>query len=125
MRRFAAQISLKQTLAAVLFVAVAFGFMRHALNAWGPGEVVTLAVLVLVGGSVLSQVGRGRPFWRGFAMVGWAYLAVSFVSSLSEHLPTVWLLDRLHTGIYGIAPSPTHEDFGQSAQAMRRHQEAF
>jgi hypothetical protein len=76
-------------LALVLFLAVAFAALREATDLWDSG-VFTLTSAVLVVGVLLSfhRTGKGRAFWLGFALFGWAYLVASLVPPVESRLLT-------------------------------------
>jgi hypothetical protein len=94
-------------MALVCLLGIALAILRHALRYWGPSEVTNFAVTILVATNVLawSQSARWQRFWVGFGLFGWAYLMASWGSS--EHLPTTWLLDRLHDRMHAMSEAPT------------------
>lgn len=71
--------SLAGLLGAVAFVAVGCAALRYASDWWASG-VLTLAVGLLLGGTLalFLRPGRPRAFWAGFALFGWAYLLLCF-----------------------------------------------
>ncbi len=98
MRPLRVRFTVRRIMALTGLLAVGLAFLRHAATHWGPGEVTTLALTVLLATNVLAwfQGARWQVFWVGFGLCGWAFLMFSLNSSLSEHLPTTWLLDDLH-----------------------------
>lgn len=123
------------TLLALLCVVMAI--VSRALKRWGPGEITTLAVIILVATNILAwfQSARWQVFWVGFGLFGWAYLSISLGTSAAEYLPTTALIDGLHDQWYGTrdafsdqwvgnpsVPAFYAEDFEASpAGAAHRH----
>jgi hypothetical protein len=110
MRPLSGQFRLRGLLVLVGLLAVALAVLRHALRHWGPGEVTTIALTLLVATNVLAwfQGPRWQTFWVGFGLVGVAYLLIALSSSTGEYLPTTWLLDDLHDRLF---PAPALSTF--------------
>jgi hypothetical protein len=91
-------------LAIVLFLAIGFAALREATDLWDSG-VFTLTSVVLLVGVMLSvhRTGKGRAFWLGFALFGWAYLVASLIPSVESRLLTTKGLTYLNSKIPGRA----------------------
>ena len=79
---------------AVLVVALGLAALRNATEIWaGATFLLTCAVLTLAIVGVVCRDRSERPWWIGFALFGWGYLALAFWSS--HELPTTALLNWL------------------------------
>jgi hypothetical protein len=83
------RITIANLLGVVAFVAVAFAALRGPTDAWD-ATLLGLTLLVLITSVLLAvrRSGDRKSFWQGFALFGWAYLALSLVSPVATRLPT-------------------------------------
>jgi hypothetical protein len=87
------RFSIASLLGVVVFVAVALAALRAASPAWDAGLLgVTIAALLVAVLLAVHRDGRRRASWVGFALFGWAYLAIVFVAGTEPRLPTTKLL---------------------------------
>ena len=84
------RFTVRWIMAFVSFLALGLAAMRDPITHWGPREVTTLALSVLLATNILAwfQRARWQVFWIGFGLSGWTYLTLSLGSPLAEHLPT-------------------------------------
>lgn len=63
----------------VLVAAVGFGGLKAANPQWaGVCFSLTAATLILAILNAIHAQGKDRAYWAGFAIAGWAYLAIAF-----------------------------------------------
>jgi hypothetical protein len=94
----------------VLVAALGFGGLKAATEYWASG-CFTLMAIVLVA-AILNAVqgrGKGRAYWSGFAVSGWIYFVLVFVSfgnsvSVYPLLPVV-LFEKLEPLIHPELPA--------------------
>jgi hypothetical protein len=99
-------------LAIVLFAAVGLAGRKEPTELWD-GAVFGLTLVMLLA-SVLQAVHAGgsrRAYWLGFALFGWAYVALCQVPAIEARLPTTHGLSRLDGLLPGrstvaTAPAP-------------------
>ena len=86
----------------VVFLAVGLAALRGATEGWDSG-VFGLTLLVLLGSVLLAahRDGPRRAYWLGFALFGWAYLALLEVPSIAPRLPTTHALAYLDSFVPG------------------------
>ena len=118
-------------LGVILVLGVGFAALKEASDLWDSGVfTLTIGVLLL---SILLAVNRTdsrRSFWIGFALFGWAYLALSLVPSIESRLMTTKALGYLrsklserslkintvqHTGSWSLAPLSQIQNPGNNA----------
>ncbi len=100
----------------VLLAGVAFvmGLARYVVDNWQDESVVTIVAVLLtvVGLSCLVPVPRGRSFRAGFAIAGWAYLGLAFLSPVANDLPTGrvirWVWEHTEAGRRPSTLSASH-----------------
>ncbi len=87
-----------------LSAAVLAGLRRPSWFAANVLFTAALAVQFAALVAVLNVRGPSRPFWKGFAVCGWGYLALSvgpFVGPvMSPHLATTAFLDLIYESFY-------------------------
>src|SRR4051794_19981172 len=83
------RITIASLLGIVAFVGVAIAALREPTDAWD-ATLLGLTVLVLLASALLAvhRRGGGGAFWRGFALLGWAYLVASLAPPVEIRLPT-------------------------------------
>jgi hypothetical protein len=87
------RFSIASLLGVVVFVAVALAALRAASPAWDAGLLgVTIAALLVAVLLAVHRAGRRRAYWVGFALFGWAYLALVYLGGVEPRLPTTKLL---------------------------------
>jgi hypothetical protein len=93
-------------------MALLLAILRHAIEHWGRGELLTLTIGSLLLATIPMAIygpSLRRAFWDGFALFGWLYLIVTVGpcpwNSLPEAppLPTTRLFETLYPRIY---PNP-------------------
>ncbi len=96
------RFSIASLLLVVLFAAIGFAALRESSDLWESGVFsLTLAALLV---PILLAVHRSesrRAFWLGFAVFGWAYLALSLVPSIESRLLTTKVLTYLDSKVPG------------------------
>jgi hypothetical protein len=91
----------------VVVVAVGVAALRYASELWA--GILLLLTLGVLGASVLAfheREGARRAWWRGFALFGWGYVALTMgpwaTGAIAPRLPTTMGLDvlyaRMHPG---------------------------
>jgi hypothetical protein len=73
------RLSIAGLMALILFLAASFAALRGASNTWASIIFMTALAMLLL--AILGAIyGRGpaRVAWTGFALFGWAYLAITF-----------------------------------------------
>jgi hypothetical protein len=80
-------------LAIVVAVGVALAALREADDLW-TGATFSLSVAMLLISVLLAvhRTARCRAFWLGFALFGWAYLALAVIPATESRLITTHLL---------------------------------
>lgn len=121
------RFTLRRLMVLVSLSCVVLAIVRHAFRSWGPGDVTTLSLDVLVATNVLAWFQRARwpVFWAGFGLLGWAYLAIALGPPLGEHLPTTRMLDVLHDRLYSAHAGPTFGDDFDNVAAGPIHAHQF
>jgi hypothetical protein len=98
------RISIRTSMAVVVFAAVGLAALRNASELWA--GVMVLIALSAVGGAVLGAInlrGIERAWWQGFALFSGIYLVFTLVPSLSSQLGTTPLLDYLRSQMFESA----------------------
>ena len=97
------RFSLATLLLAVLFAAIGCAALVNANDLWRQTIVTaTVAALVVATLAAVVRQGRSRVFALGFALTGWIYLVLVFVSAfgLRDDLLTdkavTWLFATIH-----------------------------
>jgi hypothetical protein len=104
------QFSLRTLLIAVVAFSFALAAMRFATDGWA-FATVSIAVFLLLF-SVVQAV-YGRPFWVGFSICVWGYLALMVTPLASELFSclvttqSVWFLQNRFHPLTGYAPGGT------------------
>jgi WD40 repeat protein len=86
----------------ILLLGVGFAALRESSDIWESG-IFTLTIGVLLTSILLavhSSESR-RAFWIGFALFGWVYLALTFMSSIESRLITTKGLAYLDSKVPG------------------------
>ncbi|HEY2157193.1 MAG TPA: hypothetical protein VGH33_16320 [Isosphaeraceae bacterium] len=95
------RFSILRLMALVLFIAI--GLAAAMAGAF------TFAVVALLGATVGSflSTGRGRAFFLGCTVVGWAsmFLAFGVPGATGYHLPTAYPIIRVYEAIHGPGPA--------------------
>ncbi len=112
------RFSLSSLLAVVCFAAVGSAALADATDLWRQ-IIVTLTIVCLLFASLAAVFSRGRPrvFASGFALTGWVYLAIAFVSvfGLRDDLLTDkaihWLGETIHKENQVAGASQAYADF--------------
>jgi hypothetical protein len=95
----------------ILVSGVGLAALKEASDVWQQGVfTATVAALLISLLLALHRTGSKRAFWTGFALFGWAYLALSAIPSLESRLVTTRLLaflypklpGELHSGISSL-----------------------
>jgi hypothetical protein len=91
------RVSIAGLMGAVLIAAVCLAALRFASETWaGVTLLATCAVLGLAVVGVVCRDVTERPWWLGFALFGWGYLALAFWSPFNTtKLPTLTLIEAL------------------------------
>ena len=99
------RFSLAALLAIVTMAAVGCAALVEATDVWRQATL-TLTVLILLTAALVALVGRGqRGAAVGFALFGWSYLVLAFVSGLGlrDDLLTdksiTWLFEAIHQDV--------------------------
>jgi hypothetical protein len=92
-----ARFSLRGLLGAIGILAVGLACLMFASSPWADTSVsITLGALTVALIGVVYRRGDRRAFWVGFALCGWAYMALSsgswFASDFRYHLVTTRVL---------------------------------
>ena len=93
-------------LAFVLFLAVGLAGLKGATEEWD-GAILGLTLVALLASVLLAVHARGsrRAYWLGFALFGWAYLALCQVPAIEARLPTTGGLTYLDSMFdVGVGP---------------------
>src|SRR5437764_13857648 len=106
MRRF--RISIAGLMATVVYLCFALATLSRPMPLWGEAwltcNLASLAVAVI--GAIYSPTGR-RPFWGGFAIVGWGFVALYLFPAYTPRLVT----DSLAEWCYGaISYTPAADE---------------
>jgi len=80
------RISISALLGLILVIAVDFAALRAGSLLWA-ALMSTLTGVLLSTSVVCAAVGRGRPFWTGFAAFGWTYVVLSLLSVSNDDEP--------------------------------------
>jgi hypothetical protein len=115
MRRI--RFTISSLLIAILFAGFGFAALREANEIWDSSVFSTTVAVLLI--SILLAIHRTenrRAFWLGFALLGWAYLALSLVPSIQSRLITtkaLALLDsKVQRSIRGGFAYPDYDNDG-------------
>ena len=96
------RFNIANLLVIILVLGVSFAALRESSALWESGIfTVTLGILLL---SILLAVHRSeskRAFWLGFALLGWAYMLLTFVPSIESRLITTKALAYLDSKVPG------------------------
>lgn len=93
----------------IVSAALLLALLRHGIQHWGRGELLTLNIVMLVFASISMAIlgpSLSRAFWDGFACFGWVYLLVTLGpcpwNNQSEvpPLPTTQFFDALYPRIH-------------------------
>jgi hypothetical protein len=104
------RISIRASMAVVVFAAVGLAALRNA-SELRAGAMVLVA-LTAVGGAVLGAInlrGIERAWWQGFALFSGIYLVFALIPSLSSQLGTTHLLDHLRNQMFESASQVLQE----------------
>jgi hypothetical protein len=98
------RFSIAGLMAAVLITALGLAALRSAsATAAGVTLLATCGVLGLAVVGVVCRTAGERAWWLGFAVFGWGYMALAFLSPYdSATLPTLTLLEAVFTR-FGMA----------------------
>ncbi len=115
------RISVASMMAVILAVAALSGMLRYPSE--GTASVVVLATLTGLAISVIIAIdrrGSERAYWRGFALLGWGYMALTSnfwwdAGTSRPDLPTTLLNARMYEQ---MRPSP---HLGTPSSPMARH----
>jgi hypothetical protein len=90
------RFNIASLLLVVLVAAVGCAALRESTDIWD-SSVLTLTLAVLLMSVLLAyhRAEKGRAFWLGFAVFGWAYLGLSLVPSIESRLITTKALRYL------------------------------
>jgi hypothetical protein len=115
----------------VVGIALLLAILRHGIEHWGRGELLTLTIgLLLLATIPMAIYGPSlrRAFWDGFALFGWIYLIVTVGpcpwNSLpgAPPLPTTRFFETLYPRIY---PNPSllfsNEDTWDVGTRLEQH----
>ncbi len=97
------RISIRVVMAVVLVSALGLAALRNANEVWA--KVLMMLAVALLGVAVLWAIllrGWERAWWSGFAVLGIAYLLVSF-SPLRSRLGTTQLMEYVHSRVAPLA----------------------
>ena len=98
----------------VLAVSLGLAALRQADALWDSLTLAatfgTLLVAVLL---AIHRRGERRAFWIGFALFGWAYLAMTMIPSVEPRLPTSRVLGYLDSFAPGRMTSFSLENRGR------------
>lgn len=95
-------------------LAILLAILRHGIEHWGHGELLTLNMGILVLASIPMAKNRlqfRRAFWDGFAIFGWFYLFVALGPAPwngvheAPPLPMTRFFDVLYPRLYPEAAS--------------------
>jgi hypothetical protein len=92
----------------VLVLAVGMVGLREGTYWWGyAAALITLLALLRATVNAGFRARNQRPFWAGFALCGWVYLALNWgawssATATNFPLPTQWALGALHPKIHPI-----------------------
>src|SRR5262249_51252610 len=94
------RFSIARLLLVVLFVAVAAAALREATALWDSAlfGLTALALLTAIQLAV-HRDGRGRAFWTGFTLFGWAYWVASLIPQVESPLLTTKALAYLDSKV--------------------------
>jgi hypothetical protein len=98
------RFNIASLLGVILVFGIGFAALRESSDLWESG-VLTLTVGVLLI-SILLAVHRTeskRAFWLGFALFGWAYMGLTFMTSVESRLITTRALHYLDSKVPGRA----------------------
>jgi hypothetical protein len=106
-----ARFSIASLLSTVAIFAVGLACLMFASTPWAGAVLsVTLGILTLALLGVGYRRGERRAFWVGFALCGWAYMALSsgpwFTDYIRPRLVTTSLLDWLYPLLIPSARQP-------------------
>lgn len=93
------KFSIAGLLVVILSVAFALAALREASDLWD--SLVFSLTFGLLAVSVLLALYRDRPFWLGFAVFGWGYLAASLVPTIEPRLLTTKALGYVDSKVPG------------------------
>ena len=115
----------------IVSIALLLAILRHGIQHWGRGELLTLNIGMLVLASIpmaISGPSLRRAFWDGFACFGWVYLVVTLGpcpwNDLPEAppLPTTQFFDTLYPRIYpDVRLQLSREEFGGLESRLAQH----
>jgi hypothetical protein len=113
-----ARFSLRGLLGAIGLLAVGLACLMFASSPWADISVsITLGALTVALIGVAYRRGDRRAFWVGFAVCGWAYMALSsgswFASDFRYHLVTTRLLRWAYPWLIPEARQPANAGAAQ------------
>jgi hypothetical protein len=110
------QFSIKALLGLTVFVALGCAALLNASEWWASAAcTVTLAVLLIAVLASIFRWGPRRAFWLGFAIVGWAYVLLTFWPApdpslvCQRHLLTTKLTDWAYYKVLPLVRTPPKE----------------
>ncbi len=102
-------------MAVVAVLAVGLAAMRVASDA-ATRATFAVALVALLVGTLGAIVRRRREAWIGFALFGWAYVAIALVNPIREavadDLPVGKIVDRVVGWLHPDLPRPPMPSFG-------------
>lgn len=111
------RISIAGLLALVVLFALGFAALRYASASWAAATTMT-ALGVLLASILGAWTGRDRVFWTGFALFGWGYAVLNYVSWLDATFKPQPIVLNLLDDLYPLlhADPPRMSVFGISGK---------